>query len=575
MAREGESVRKRGGDSVRLAPREREIAQLRLQGMAVDGIARELGIKPSSVRTTMHRVYRKYGVDNLESLRDAAGFPGPGDQERVEISESNAAEAMPRESSVLGFAVLVARVCFSVCAASSLVYIVAFPYSAFRRDMDDVGVVFSLCGGLLLGFMLARLDGGPLSRRRPSLRRCVDVLALASSVLLLVILGLMPRHMLVGIPSSGVLSAAIVPYGCVALLSLIAARVFFSGTVPTVIEGRMQRPVVLALGISAVFLAVGASFDASLAFALFLGSGLSSFPTLAFGLLNDGSSDEAARGRDARNGAPLIVQVPFGAVVAVTFSVGMSFACAAFSHVNWLLALFQALPPLMAVMCAFTALATLHATETGALIRKIIVAVSLSCAAAVAFHSSLAGLITCLALSGTIMAFERSVRLQSSSIRWDLEWLACMGCAAGALFGAVAFRFFDSADLNAIPTNAHALLAVVEYGFFLFLALCGAFGSWTVLRLIIDASEDASALTNDVGPAAIERTRAYFTFHGFSDFEAEVALRTLTGSSISTIASELHYSAGSVKAARAKAYRLLSVHDIESYRQALTQVTAL
>ncbi len=46
----------------RLAPREREVAILTLRGLTSAQVAEQLGISASTVRTTLHRVYEKYGV---------------------------------------------------------------------------------------------------------------------------------------------------------------------------------------------------------------------------------------------------------------------------------------------------------------------------------------------------------------------------------------------------------------------------------------------------------------------------------------------------------------------------------
>lgn len=51
-----------------LAPREREIAELALQDIPTKDIAVQLGISPSTVRSTLHRVYQKLSVSGIREL---------------------------------------------------------------------------------------------------------------------------------------------------------------------------------------------------------------------------------------------------------------------------------------------------------------------------------------------------------------------------------------------------------------------------------------------------------------------------------------------------------------------------
>ena len=53
-----------------LAPREKEIATMLLSGSSVAQVATELGIKETSVRSTMHRVYSKKNVGSFRELSD-------------------------------------------------------------------------------------------------------------------------------------------------------------------------------------------------------------------------------------------------------------------------------------------------------------------------------------------------------------------------------------------------------------------------------------------------------------------------------------------------------------------------
>lgn len=52
-----------------LTPRQQEIALLFAEGMNTSGIARKLGLRPSTVSTVKTRIYAKLNVDNLTELR--------------------------------------------------------------------------------------------------------------------------------------------------------------------------------------------------------------------------------------------------------------------------------------------------------------------------------------------------------------------------------------------------------------------------------------------------------------------------------------------------------------------------
>lgn len=59
-----------------------------------------------------------------------------------------------------------------------------------------------------------------------------------------------------------------------------------------------------------------------------------------------------------------------------------------------------------------------------------------------------------------------------------------------------------------------------------------------------------------------------------SELECEVALRTVAGTRIQEIARDVQYSTSSVKAARARVYRVLGVHSVAGLRLALSQAIA-
>lgn len=103
---------------VRLGQRERLVAEKRLAGASADEIASELGIKASSVRSTMHRVYKKYGVDGLSALREVALDLSPAIES---AAIPTVAEEQDDESDFLGS--LIAKAGFLLCMPAAVLYV--------------------------------------------------------------------------------------------------------------------------------------------------------------------------------------------------------------------------------------------------------------------------------------------------------------------------------------------------------------------------------------------------------------------------------------------------------------------
>lgn len=127
---------------------------------------------------------------------------------------------------------------------------------------------------------------------------------------------------------------------------------------------------------------------------------------------------------------------------------------------------------------------------------------------------------------------------------------------------------------TALPRDGVLLLGAL-FGIVVLLSSFSIIGVYTIYSSVLDALSCARCADAALSPDALQRVRAYFTFHGFSNFEIEVAIRTASGSTVANIARDLHYSAGSVKAARLKTYRLLSVHDACSLNVAFQEVIGL
>ena len=67
---EGEKTELLGGDADKLSPREAQVANLVLEGLSSSEVAKNLGIKPSTVRENQRRIYAKLEVAGLEAFRN-------------------------------------------------------------------------------------------------------------------------------------------------------------------------------------------------------------------------------------------------------------------------------------------------------------------------------------------------------------------------------------------------------------------------------------------------------------------------------------------------------------------------
>lgn len=92
----------------------------------------------------------------------------------------------------------------------------------------------------------------------------------------------------------------------------------------------------------------------------------------------------------------------------------------------------------------------------------------------------------------------------------------------------------------------------------------------------------SSGLSGDLAPKSSQRHGSeiarkrklqYLMGRSLSEAEARIALEVAAGKSGPSIADELHYSAGTVNAARHKAYRLLGVHTSAEFASKLEQET--
>lgn len=544
-----------------LAPRERAVAMLRLQGASVQEVAQELGIKPSSVRTTMHRVYQKCGVANLDELR-ATVVGSVGDDS---CSYSMDADECDNSTS---FAVqLVVEMCFLLCAPVVLVHILFIYASPVRFNLNDAAAV----GLMVLGFFLAMICGPALKRwilaRPPWLRAILSVgfagcfVACMAEVLFM--------WMLLGYPVPTTGAAHVMAYALCFVVPLLVMGIV-STTRVTSFDVLRAHP--LALCITLVIQAIVASWTsiggavAAMAFVtaicacVFLFSFAKPYPESGFHPdksifdVSDGARPAAARSFS---------------IASIVF--GMSLGAASLPSIHGLIEFVACLPSIAVIVCMGYVSHRMKVLSALRLLWRTVLMLGVMGVVAGVSHSYPLGafidVAIVLVLSFHTVCIDAALRESARSWTRVGSLLVCLG----VLLGVFSIKVFSSS-----PFDAFDLHSVIAWTFFcvgaaLILALYGAHAIWRLCQFLLDAAE-LGAHGKTMLPGDTQRMRAFLVLQGLNDFECEVVLRTVEGASIQEIANALHYSASSVKAARGRAYRMFDVHDAAGLHTALLQV---
>lgn len=549
---------------VRLGQRERLVAEKRLAGASADEIASELGIKASSVRSTMHRVYKKYGVDGLSALREVA----------FDLSPAIESAAIPTvsveqddESDFLGS--LIAKAGFLLCMPAAVLYVLLYPFTSFRTDLNDYLVLISFCAGTVLGFMFTRVFRSHRRLLNPIL--CIGA---AGAVIAFCIVSFVHRLLFATVMMSG--PSIIASYLLVAVLGLLSAWLLKIGPVVLFSHPVINLLFCITLIIVETFLASWASIDASLAIVILVGSLVSSFALLLMHSLGVDKSG-VLWGEDVRSIDRSVFAEVTGLSYAFVFVIfGVIMACVVLPRVDSLIKAVLALPMIAIILCSSVTIVRARALNNMLSAVSIAVSLLLPIIASALLHSSLAGFGLCtflvlklLAASGIDIGLSRNFK------RFAIVRLAAFALVIGLVLGCLVVSILDAGTIKtALPRDGVLLLGAL-FGIVVLLSSFSIIGVYTIYSSVLDALSCARCADAALSPDALQRVRAYFTFHGFSNFEIEVAIRTASGSTVANIARDLHYSAGSVKAARLKTYRLLSVHDACSLNVAFQEVIGL
>lgn len=549
---------------VRLGQRERLVAEKRLAGASADEIASELGIKASSVRSTMHRVYKKYGVDGLSALREVA----------LDLSPAIESAAIPTvaveqddESDFLGS--LIAKAGFLLCMPAAVLYVLLYPFTSFRTDLNDYLVLISFCAGTVLGFMFTRVFRSHRRLLNPIL--CIGA---AGAVIAFCIVSFVHRLLFATVMMSG--PSIIASYLLVAVLGLLSAWLLKIGPVVLFSHPVINLLFCITLIIVETFLASWASIDASLAIVILVGSLVSSFALLLMHCLGVDKSG-VLWGEDIGNSDMSVFAEVTGLSYAFVFVIfGVIMACVVLPRVDSLIKAVLALPMIAIILCASVTIVRARALNIMLSGVSITVSLLLPIIASALLHSSLAGFGLCACLEIKLLAASGiDIGLSRNFKRFAIVRLAAFALVIGLVLGCLVVSILDAGTIKtALPRDGVLLLGTL-FGIVVLLSSFSIIGVYTIYSSVLDALSCARCADAALSPVALQRVRAYFTFHGFSNFEIEVAIRTASGSTVANIARDLHYSAGSVKAARLKTYRLLSVHDACSLNVAFQEVIGL
>lgn len=555
MMEDGRADRAVSGMGDKLAPRELAVAALRLRGVSVQDVAQELGIKPTSVRTTMHRVYRKYNVSSLEQLREIVEEQGDC---AAYVSEPIDPD---RRFSVGEMASLMLEISYLLCAPIAIAYICFMQSSSLRFHLNDLIVVALMVFGALLSSVF-----GPVLKRRVVNMSSWMQIAFAFGVLLLlfpVVGQVLVGRILLGCTSTPGGAARFGSYVlCLIVSSLTTCVSRSSGfALLAIIEA---HPLIFILTLTAQFLiASWATIEGAIALVVLVATiGSSSFLMCCTGGLRVSGAPSRWKLHERLAGPEMAFPwMPYAAFLVF----GMSLGASQLPAKSFLLECASCLPFVSSL--AFCVYAThriempdSHLLPRVGLISCVIATVS------IAAHSCRLGF-----LVGAVAAFvqmRRALRVDALRLECARQWSVpcimtiCVGVLVGSALAGVPMA---PGDVQMATT-----LEQVCAGVMFLMALVGIYAMWLLCMMIIDMAAqvpcDGSGRSDDV-----RRVRALLMLRGMTDYECEVILRTVAGASVQEIADDLHYSASSVKAARGRAYRMFGVHGVTGLKMALSQ----
>lgn len=540
-----------------LAPRERAVADLLLTGSSTAEVADELGIKPASVRATLHRVYRKLGMAGLDELRERHAAPVPDPEEEGAPPEILRPE---REPALLD----------AVLAAFVVIAMVALDFGAISYLKGGGGadvVSLALPAGLLLGAWSSERIWSPRSgcpQRVPATLLAAGLIAATAPFVL-----------------SGLAHAA--PAGARLALSIAFVASLMATSVAAV---RLASPVLAGPRAHRLWaLHVGAGTAAALILhELHLGR------PLVLAVLAAGSAVcLALLHRRFRPMAPVVrrgprpVSLAERAAALLRDSVGLGLTAALTATVAYLLASVSlgtiergGLAEAMWLVPAFVGVAFL--TLRLSLARSVPVPLALALAALCALLGHV-----CLSPAAALLAVLLCALLSSPTLipriarppvgaRTPLTLSLLVSCAVAACLALGRAIPHDAAFLGPggyLLTGSAASTAILG-GLFILSAGSAALFLRGCRHLLAERS--AAAISEGAPVGVQSRFESYLAYRGLSPVEISVAALSVQGLTTAQIAHELTYAVSTVKAVRGRAYRRLGIRSLEELSDLFQQV---
>lgn len=483
----------------KLAPRERAVAALRLGGSSVRDVAQELGIQQTSVRTTMHRVYRKCGVANLDELRVVLTAPI---DKKDRPSESSSSE---RGHSMYGIMRMVAEAFYVLCAPVAVEYLMFMHASPLRYHLNDMAVV-----GLMVLGACAALTCGPLLKKRLAalaFRFRVIVATVLAACLIALFGEVLFKWMLLGraVPMEDNAYAA--SYALCSIIPCLVACVGSTTRLGVLDVLRLRPPVLCVVLVIQVVIATRMPFGGSAATVLFAAViCASSFLLCCADPLSELGSCLYAGLHDLRVG---VASAPVQLCCISSISFGVSLSSALLSSVNAFIELVSCVPAAAIIVCVGYAM---YRVTTASRLQVLLRCGAMACLVwlvSMAAYSYLMGL---LAGAAIVLVCARhtlrfDVELLKDVKRWD--WLVVLPVCAGVLLGMLCI--WMAASPPSSMRNAHttfALQGLFGVGVVLAAVLWGLYAIGRLCQIYLDvvaAKSDPSVQ----GPDDLQRMRAF------------------------------------------------------------------
>lgn len=560
----------------KLAPREREITELALRNIASKDIASQLNVSPSTVRSTLHRVYQKLDVSGLRDLSllvhenmevKAKGSTGVHCQSNhsgfIEAERGAGGNGAPQSSKKIES--LMVPYVLTLCGSLPLLTIfLVGPYF----DVHE-GTLLEWLGRLsacILGFLIAwwlyqRFEGMRPVTSKKRLRVQIALVGLVVTILSSVCWSFVYLN-----ESDGGASFFALLMRCVAYCDFACLLTF--GILQLSRYMQLLRTASAALicvcGFACLFLIV-LTGKVRISYFIVLECILMSIIGMSF----------ITYFRLSYRDSPI---APRSSLVevheALKAHIGLATACLVAGFMITMQMSFQFDPIALACMVPFSV-----ACFSGMVYcrrhnnwRVAVCAVVFTFASIMLALPTRQGLAVSLALASFLACLfiywqARFARICYSVMVVAVIAGACFGVVPSFIRGAVAT--LESGSF--LSLELYALIAMIV----LAVSIIGCMAVWSIvqdceLRRVGERGRAMLGQGNDV-----ERMRSYLIAKGLGDLEVEVVMSSLMGRTVQEIASEVHYSSSTIKAVRHGAFAQLGIAGVAELPLLFEQLNAL